>query len=81
MTPSDLGQTAVDRKVDTGDVARFVRCEVVGARSELLLSQGPTLEILTAAASIPGVFPPVRMGERSLVDGGVNNNTPIFFGR
>ena len=49
----------------------------LSARSEILLSQGPTLDILTAAASIPGVFPPVQMGERSLVDGGVTNNTPI----
>ncbi|HWG09280.1 MAG TPA: patatin-like phospholipase family protein [Solirubrobacteraceae bacterium] len=49
----------------------------LSARSEVLFSQGPALEILTAAASIPGVFPPVRIGERSLVDGGVANNTPI----
>jgi NTE family protein len=49
----------------------------LSARSEVLFSQGPTLDTLTAAASIPGVFPPVRIGERSLVDGGVANNTPI----
>jgi NTE family protein len=49
----------------------------VSARSEVLFSQGSTLDTLTAAASIPGVFPPVRIGERSLVDGGVTNNTPI----
>jgi NTE family protein len=44
---------------------------------ELLLSDGPALDAVTAAASIPGVFPPVRIGERRLVDGGVVNNTPI----
>ena len=32
---------------------------------------------ITASASIPGVLPPVVMGERYLVDEGVVNNTPI----
>jgi NTE family protein len=44
---------------------------------ELLLSNGPALDAVAAAASIPGVFPPVRIGERRLIDGGVVNNTPI----
>jgi NTE family protein len=30
---------------------------------ELLLSDGPALDAVTAAASIPGVFPPVQIGE------------------
>jgi NTE family protein len=44
---------------------------------EVLLSDGPALDAITAAASIPGVFPPVSIGERSLIDGGIVNNTPI----
>jgi NTE family protein len=44
---------------------------------EVLLSDGPALDAIAAAASIPGVFPPVRIGERRLIDGGVVNNTPI----
>src|SRR5256884_2913629 len=44
---------------------------------EVLVSQGPALGWVIAAASIPGVFPPVRIGELRLVDGGVVNNTPI----
>jgi NTE family protein len=44
---------------------------------EFLLSAGPAIEVVTAAASIPGVFPAVRIGERELIDGGVVNNTPI----
>jgi NTE family protein len=45
--------------------------------AELLLSQGPALDAVTGAAAIPGVLPPVRFGERRLIDGGVVNNTPI----
>jgi len=44
---------------------------------ELLLSDGPAIDAVVAAASIPGIFPPVRSAQRLLVDGGVVNNTPI----
>jgi NTE family protein len=44
---------------------------------ELLLSDGPATDAVVASASIPGLFPPVTLGERRLIDGGVVNNTPI----
>jgi NTE family protein len=44
---------------------------------ELLLSSGPTLDALLASAAIPAVLPPVAWEDRSLMDGGVANNTPI----
>jgi NTE family protein len=44
---------------------------------ELRLSGGPAVDAVAASASIPGIFPPVAMGERRLIDGGVVNNTPI----
>jgi len=44
---------------------------------EVLLSEGPALEAVAGSAAVPGVFPPVRFGDRRLIDGGVVNNTPI----
>jgi NTE family protein len=44
---------------------------------ELRLSEGPAVDAVAASASIPGIFPPVAIGERRLIDGGVVNNTPI----
>src|SRR3954449_758951 len=44
---------------------------------EVRLEDGPACEAVLAASAIPGVLPPVRSGERLLVDGGVVNNTPI----
>jgi NTE family protein len=44
---------------------------------EVLLSDGSAMDAVLAAAAIPGVLPPVRHGDRLLVDGGVVNNTPI----
>jgi NTE family protein len=44
---------------------------------EVVLSRGPAIDAIVASASIPGVLPPVALGEHVLVDGGVINNTPI----
>lgn len=53
-----------------------VTCDVrTGA--EVVLSSGPAVPALLASAAIPGVFPPVEIGGRLLVDGGVVDNTPI----
>jgi NTE family protein len=44
---------------------------------EVVLSSGSVVDAVLASTAIPGVFPPVRVGGRDLVDGGVANNTPI----
>ena len=43
----------------------------------VVLSSGPAVPALLASTAIPGVFPPVTIGRRELVDGGVANHTPI----
>jgi NTE family protein len=44
---------------------------------EVRLSEGRAVDAVAASASIPGIFPPVAIGDRRLIDGGVVNNTPI----
>jgi NTE family protein len=44
---------------------------------ELLLSSGSVLDAVLASAAIPAVLPPVVWEDRTLIDGGVANNTPI----
>jgi NTE family protein len=64
---------------DLADAAiplHLVAFDLVEGR-ELLLSEGPAVEAILASASIPGIFPPVAIGERRLIDGAVVNNTPI----
>ena len=53
-----------------------VATEVTSGR-EVAMTTGPALDAIVASASIPGVLPPVQMGEHLLMDGGVVNNTPI----
>ena len=43
----------------------------------VVISSGPAVPALLASTAIPGVFPPVTIGRRELVDGGVANHTPI----
>jgi len=45
--------------------------------NEVVLSAGPVVNAVMASAAIPGIFAPVSIGGRLLVDGGVANNTPI----
>lgn len=45
--------------------------------AEVRISSGPAIDALLASAAIPVVFPPIQMGDRYLVDGGVANHTPI----
>ena len=44
---------------------------------EVLLSDGPAVDAVAASAAIPGVFPPVTIAQRRLIDGGVVNKSPI----
>jgi NTE family protein len=43
----------------------------------VVLSSGPAIPALLASSAIPGVFPPVTIGRRELVDGGVADMNPI----
>lgn len=45
--------------------------------AEVPLSRGPLVPALLASAAIPAVFPPVEVEGRTLIDGGVANNTPV----
>jgi NTE family protein len=45
--------------------------------SEVLISEGNVIDAILASSAIPGVFPPVELGGRTLVDGVVAVGTPI----
>lgn len=44
---------------------------------EIRLSSGPVLDAVLASAAIPGIFPPVKIDGRALIDGGTSNFAPI----
>lgn len=63
-----LQETAIPVHIVASDLA---------TGEEVLLSRGPVVDAVMASAAIPGVFPPVQIYGRMLVDGGLANNTPI----
>jgi len=58
-----------------------VPCAVITAAvrdgAEVVISSGPAAEAVLASASIPLLFPPVRIGERNLIDGAIAKNAGI----
>jgi NTE family protein len=48
---------------------------------EVALDKGPAMDAVMASAALPAVFPPVNVGPRLLMDGGIVNNTPISVAR
>jgi NTE family protein len=48
---------------------------------EVILRNGSVVDAAMATSAYPGVFPPVRIDGRVLVDGGVLNNVPVSLAR
>ena len=55
---------------------RIVTAEIESGE-ERVYASGPLLRPLLASTALPGVFPPVRIGDVVHVDGGIVNNVPI----
>ncbi|WP_299019084.1 patatin-like phospholipase family protein [uncultured Photobacterium sp.] len=43
----------------------------------VVLDRGDLAEVMQASMSIPGLLPPMELGDKLLVDGGITNNLPI----
>lgn len=58
-------------------VPLHVVCADLASGAGVTLSAGSLIDAVLASAAIPGVFPPVTIGGRKLVDGAVASDTPI----
>jgi NTE family protein len=82
LVPDRELRRLIRRYIEFGDLAdasiplHLVAFDLIEGR-ELRFSKGPAVDAVAASAAIPGIFPPVAIGERRLIDGGVVNNTPI----
>jgi NTE family protein len=66
----------VDRLEDARVPLHVIATDVLTGR-ELRISSGPTVDAVMASAAIPGVFAPVAIDGKLLIDGGVCDNTPL----
>lgn len=70
------GSFPVERLEQTEIPCHVVATDLLDG-SVVTLSSGPVVDALLASTAIPGIFPPVQLDGRFLVDGGVASNTPI----
>ena len=45
--------------------------------AEHWFTEGPLAEVLLASCAVPGILPPVRIGEEHYIDGGIVNSIPV----
>ncbi len=64
-------------RIEDAPVRLAVVATDVLSGDDVLLTEGEAVASILASTAIPGVFPPVSIGGRELMDGGVVNNTPI----
>lgn len=65
------------RRLEEASVpVHVVTTELKSGRAAIMRS-GPAIPALLASCAIPGVFPPVTIGRRQYIDGGVANHTPM----
>lgn len=63
-------------RLESGDIPVHVVATDLQKGEPVLISEGPALPALLASTAIPGVFPPVEIDGRLLVDGGVSSDAP-----
>jgi NTE family protein len=85
-----LDTTPLERSIERHITARLI--EELGrpfaalawdlkTRQPVLLTEGPLSSALRASCTVPGLFPPVRIGDYLLVDGTLADNLPAWAAR
>ncbi len=81
ISPKNLRKLMDDHlkftKIEETQIPLFITTTDINTGDEVVFNKGLVAEALLASAGIPGLFPPQRMGQRLLVDGGLVNNSPI----
>ncbi|HMK97518.1 MAG TPA: patatin-like phospholipase family protein [Acidimicrobiales bacterium] len=65
------------RRLEEGAVPLTVVATDIETGEEVRLEKGPAVPALMASAAIPGLFPPVRIEGRWLMDGSIVSDTPL----
>jgi NTE family protein len=72
-----LRATTALRRLEDGVLPLTVVATDLETSEEVLLDEGPAIPALLASSAMPGIFPPVQIGHRWMVDGSVASDTPI----
>jgi NTE family protein len=72
-----LGELIGHRKIEQLGTGFVAVATDIDAQREIWLNSGSLFQAVRASSAVPGVFAPVRIGGRTLVDGGLVNPIPI----
>jgi NTE family protein len=76
-----LTQAVGDLTIDKLPVSYAAIATEIGTGHEIWITHGRLIDALRASYALPGIFPPVRIGERWLVDGALVNPVPVSVAR
>jgi NTE family protein len=65
------------RRIEDTAIPFYVVAADLATREKVVLDRGDVVDALVATTAIPGIYPPVRIGERLLADGGLAEDPPI----
>ncbi len=89
VTPSKLGlisnnplgalmdRLIGEKNIEDASIPLAITATDIRTGEQVVFRKGPVRDVVRASAAIPGVFTPVLIGERLLVDGGLSNNLPF----
>src|ERR1700728_3438470 len=75
-----LACAAIARTLDGTSIPAHVVATDLASGAAVVLSNGETARALLASCAFPGLYPPVRVEGRLLVDGGVSADVPVLQG-
>jgi NTE family protein len=72
-----LGDALGEARIE--DLAVPFQCVAasIESASERWFSEGPLVDAILASSAVPGVLPPVRIGDEHFLDGGIVNSIPV----
>ena len=76
-----LESALVDKRIDDLSIRFAAIATEFNTGHEIWLTRGRLAEALRASYALPGIFPPVRIGGRWLVDGALVNPVPVSAAR
>ncbi len=78
---SALEQSLTDKRIDDLTIRFAAIATEFNTGHEIWLTRGRLADALRASYALPGIFPPVRIGGRWLVDGALVNPVPVSAAR
>lgn len=70
-----------DRHIEEADIPLAIVTTDIETGKKVVLTEGQVARAVTASTCIPGIFEPVKINGRLLMDGGIIENVPVLTAR